>query len=104
MQSECPHVGGMMSRIKLPVARALQVRAHKNSRVVRTVNTTKGQLTGDLIAKVECADWQVAGALQDHVHEISRVVRAIDTTYGLLRRSECQGRRNKGQVFTQCHV
>ena len=69
----------------------------RDSRVVRRVDTTKGQLTVDLSAKVECTDWQVAGALQIHVHEISRVVRAIDL-WSTLRRLEYQGNATNGQL------
>ena len=53
-----------------------QVRAHRTL----PINTTKSQLTNDLIAKVECTDGQAAGALKVLAHESSHVVRAIDTS------------------------
>ena len=44
------------AQIHLPVAGALQVRGHQISSVVRAVDTTNGQLSTDLIAKVESED------------------------------------------------
>ena len=48
---------------------------HEITRVVRTVDTSNGKLSVDLIAKVDGKDGQVAGADQANAHETSRVLR-----------------------------
>ena len=62
------------------VSGALQIRVHKISRVVRTVDTSNGKLAINLIPKVNGTHGQVDGACQVCEHEISRVTRTVDTS------------------------